>query len=307
MPELPEVQTIVNELKNRVCGLTVVDFWTDTPKIIKRPPMAEFKKTVKGLMIVDVQRRGKNVAFYFQPRKGKSDKVYIMLAHQKMTGHFLVGKWNVKKSGGKYVITPETKGPISSDKYNSYIRMIFYLNNGTQLGLSDLRKFARIIFGLASRIEDSDEIKQLGPDALSREFDANHLYPILQKRSKAIKPILLEQKVASGVGNIYGDEALFVAKINPLQKSKTLGKKDVARLVEAIKKVLKKSLKLRGTSASDYRDTYGQKGSYDKVRYVYNREGLPCRVCKAPIKRIKIGQRSSHFCPHCQPLRSARG
>jgi len=303
MPELPEVQTIVNELKKRICGLTIIDFWTDTPKIIKRPSAAQFSKKIKGLTIVDVQRKGKNLIFYLQPNKDKSGKVYVMLAHQKMTGHFLVGKWDVKKIGGKYSVIPKTKGPISLDKYNSYIRMIFYLNNGWQMGLSDLRKFAKVILGSAQEIEDSKDIKDLGPDALSPKFNADYLHSIFQKRNKAIKPILLEQKVVSGVGNIYGDEALFVAKINPLQKSKTLSKKDVAELISAIKKVLKKALKLRGTSASDYRDTYGKRGSYDKVRYVYDREGLPCRVCKTPIKRVKIGQRSSHFCPHCQPLK----
>jgi formamidopyrimidine-DNA glycosylase len=300
MPELPEVQTIVDELKNRVCGRTIVDFWTNSPKLIKKPSLKEFISKIKGLSIVDVQRKGKNIIFYLQPNKGSSDKLFVMLAHQKMTGHFLIGKWKLKKIEGVTMPIPETKGPISSDKYNSYVRVIFYLDNGKQLGLSDLRKFAKIVLGTAREIENSKEILDLGPDALSKEFNADYFYPILQKRNKPIKSVLLEQGVSSGIGNIYADEGLFVARINPLRKSNSLSKNEAAKLINSVKKVLKKSLRLRGTSSSDYRDTYGNRGGYDKVRYVYNREGLPCKRCGTIIKRIKIGQRSSHFCPHCQ-------
>ena len=300
MPELPEVQTIVNELKKRVCGRTIVDFWTNTPKLIKKPSAKEFSKKIKRLSIIDVQRRGKNIIFYLKPGRNKSEKIYEMLVHQKMTGHFLVGKWDIKKIDGKNIPVPKVKGPIASDKYNSYIRVIFYLDNGQQLGLSDLRKFAKLMLGSAQEIENSKDLSELGHDALSREFNADYLYPILQKRNKPVKSVLLEQGVASGIGNIYADEGLFVARINPLRKSNSLSKKEVEKLIDSIKRVLKKSLRLRGTSSSDYRDTYGERGGYDKVRYVYNREKMPCYVCGTPIRRIKIGQRSSHFCPKCQ-------
>ena len=301
MPELPEVQTIVNDLKKRVCGRTIIGYWTDTPKLVKKPAFGDFIKKIKGQTIIDVQRRGKNILFYLE-KSGKKKEINEMLAHQKMTGHFLVGKWDIVNQDGKEKAIPNVKGPIASDKYNSYIRVIFYLDNEWQLGLSDLRKFAKIMLGTPQEIESSPDLKNLGPDALSREFNSEYLYKILQKRNKAVKPILLEQGVASGVGNIYADEALFISRINPLKKSKSLKKKQVEKLVAAIKSVLKKSLRMRGTSASDYRDTYGKRGSYDKVRLVYDREGYPCRICKTPIKRIKIGQRSSHYCPHCQKL-----
>lgn len=300
MPELPEVQTIVDELKKRVCGKTIVDFWTNTPKLIKKPSAKEFTKRIKGLTIIDVQRRGKNIIFYLGSSKSNKGEIYVMLAHQKMTGHFLVGKWKIKKIDGKDTPVPDIKGPIASDKYNSYIRVIFYLNNGEQLGLSDLRKFAKIVLGTAEEIENSSDLKDLGHDALSKEFKADYLYLILQKRSKPVKSVLLEQGVASGIGNIYADEGLFVAKINPLRRSSSLSKKEVGKLIDSIKFVLRKSLRLRGTSSSDYRDTYGLRGGYDKVRLVYDREKLPCRVCGTAIKRVKIGQRSSHYCPHCQ-------
>ncbi len=301
MPELPEVQTIVNDLKKRVCGRTIVDYWTDTPKLVKKPAFKRFLKEIKDQTIIDVQRRGKNVLFFLEGHN-RNKKLSEMLTHQKMTGHFLIGKWNIGKKGGKKFSTPETKGPISSDKYNNYVRAIFYLDNGQQLGLSDLRKFAKIMLGTPEEIENSNDLKQLGPDALSKEFNADYFYNVLQKRKKPIKPVLLEQSVASGIGNIYGDEALFISKINPLKKSNALSKRQVRTLIDAIKSVLKKSLKLRGTSSSDYRDTYGEKGGYHRIRLVYDREGEPCRICGEPIKRIKIGQRSSHYCPHCQKM-----
>lgn len=299
MPELPEVQTIVNDLKKRVCGRTIIDVWSDTLGIIKPLSLPLFKKEVKGFSIIDVVRKGKNVVFYLQDvSKKKSFK--IMLAHQKMTGHFLIGKWRLKKIDNKIIPIPDTIGPITTDKYNAYIRVIFYLDNGLQLGLSDLRKFAKIVVGDPQKIENSSQLKKLGPDALSKNFNVKYFYSIIKKRNKPIKSILLDQDVVSGIGNIYADESFFISKIYPKTKSSDLSQKEVGRLIEAIKWVLKKSLRLRGTSSSDYRDTYGKRGGYDKVRLVYQREKQPCLKCKTPIKRMKIGQRSSHFCPKCQ-------
>lgn len=303
MPELPEVQTIVNDLKARVCGLVIVDVWSDTPKIFKKPSFIRFKKDIQNMSIVDVQRRGKNIIFYLQNIKKSEKKFKIMLVHQKMTGHFLIGKWVVKKISEKSILIPRTIGPIKDDKYNSYIRVIFYLNNGNQLALSDLRKFSKIILGDPDEIENSSDLKMLGPDALSNEFNAKYLSPILKRKNIPIKTALLDQHIASGIGNIYADESLFVSKIHPLIKTRELSQKNVIHLLDSVKKVLKKSLRLRGTSSSDYRDTYGSKGKYHQHRLVYNREGLPCLICKTAIKRIKIGQRSSHFCPHCQKFK----
>jgi formamidopyrimidine-DNA glycosylase len=299
MPELPEVETVVRDLKKRVCGRKIVDYWTDTPKLVKKPELKRFIKEIKGQKIVDVQRRGKNILFFL--KKGFGKDFNLMLVHQKMTGHFLLGKWKIEKINKKETAIPLIKGPIFSDKYNSYIRAIFYLDNGWQLGLSDLRKFAKIVFGSFDEIKNLD-LDKLGPDALSKEFNAKYLYNIFQKRKKPVKSLLLDQTIVSGVGNIYGDEALFVAKINPLKNSKLLTEKEVKSIVLAIKKVLKKSLKLRGISISDYRDTYGNKGGYDKVRLVYDREGDSCYSCGAKIKRVKIGGRSSYYCPNCQKL-----
>jgi len=245
----------------------------------------------------------KELGMPFKNIKKSEKKFKIMLVHQKMTGHFLIGKWVVKKISGKSILIPHTIGPIKDDKYNSYIRVIFYLNNGNQLALSDLRKFSKIILGDPDEIENSSDLKMLGPDALSNEFNAKYLSPILKRKNIPIKTALLDQHIASGIGNIYADESLFVSKIHPLIKTRELSQKNVIHLLDSVKKVLKKSLRLRGTSSSDYRDTYGSKGKYHQHRLVYNREGLPCLICKTAIKRIKIGQRSSHFCPHCQKFK----
>ena len=307
MPELPEVQTIVTDLKRRIIGKKIADFWTDTPRIIKGFSPNDFKREVVGFEIADVQRRGKNILFYLEKTIRKRKDKKIMLAHQKMTGHFLIGRWRIhppKFSEGKLRgvkrVDATVKGPIASDPYNQYIRVIFRLDNGWELGLSDLRKFARITVGPPQKIEHSKEIASLGPDALSPKFSPKYLFSVLQKRKKLIKPILLEQNVMAGVGNIYADEALFLAKINPQRKAAGVKRSEVERLVKSIKKVLQKSIRLKGTSVIDYRDTYGRRGKYDKVRWVYDKEKLPCRICRTLIKRVKIGQRSSYFCPRCQ-------
>jgi formamidopyrimidine-DNA glycosylase len=301
MPELPEVQTIVSDLKRRIVGEKIADFWTDTPRIIKNFSPNNFKKEVIGFKIAEVRRRGKNILFYLEKTVRKRKDKKIMLAHQKMTGHFLIGRWRIRKiSKNKFQIIPAVAGPVAEDKYNGYLRLIFKLDNGWELGLSDLRKFARITVGSPSKIEHSREIASLGPDALSPKFSPKYLFSLLQKRKKLIKPILLEQNVMAGVGNIYADEALFLAKINPQRKAADLKRLEVERLVKSIKKVLQKSIRLKGTSVIDYRDTYGRRGKYDKVRWVYDKEKLPCRICRTLIKRVKIGQRSSYFCPSCQ-------
>ncbi|MCX7616160.1 MAG: DNA-formamidopyrimidine glycosylase [Patescibacteria group bacterium] len=301
MPELPEVQTIVSDLRKKILGGKITGFWTNTPKIIKGVALNKFRKEILGFLILDIRRRGKNILFYLgKIQKGKRKIEKVILAHQKMTGHFLIGKWKVVGKGKSQKIIPLIKGPIAEDPFNQYIRVIFNLSGGWQLGLSDLRKFAKLTVGSVEEIENSKEMRSLGPEALSSEFSWRYLYPLLLKKKKSIKSVLLDQEIVAGVGNIYADEALFLAKIHPQKRASTLKIDQVKKMVQAIKKVLRKSIALRGTSIIDYRDALGRRGGYDKVRLVYGKEGLPCPSCSTPIKRIKIGQRSAHFCPRCQ-------
>jgi formamidopyrimidine-DNA glycosylase len=293
MPELPEVETIVRDLSRKVLGRTFLNVWTDFPKLIKKPnKFEEFKKGIKGKKIKNIKRRAKNIIFEL------SDG-YSLLVHQKMTGHLLVGKWNLEKRIWK----SEIPGPLREDPMNKFLHLIFWLNNGQQLALSDLRKFAKVELWKTNELENSEGIKNLGPEPLGKDFTFKKFKEALGKKKKGkIKQVLMDQSVISGIGNIYSDEILFEARIHPFQDVSKLSDEKLKNIYKAIKKILPLAIKLGGESISDYRRPSGEKGFYDKARKIYRKEGEECPICNGIIKRVKIGGRSAHFCPKCQKL-----
>ncbi len=180
---------------------------------------------------------------------------------------------------------------------SAYTRKVFYFNDGTRLVFNDARKF-----GWWKKIKNTKPIeKGFGPESL--EIDLKTFRDILRKHPNAkIKPVLMNQKIIAGIGNIYSDEILFAAKINPLRKSGTLDSQETRQIHLNIKKILAKAIQYRGTTARDYLDVYGRTGDYAKYLKVYGKEGKKCYRCGGLIKRIKLGGRSAHFCPHCQKL-----
>lgn len=302
MPEGPEVQTIVNDLNRKIVGRRITGVWTDWPKMItlrqaegKRPGAKILSKWIEGAKIQKVRRRGKNVLIDL-------DKDRLLLIHQKMTGHLLIGKWEVKKvSGMEYQVSSIVKGAMQ-ERVNDFVRLIFYLDNDEQLALSDLRRFAKVLFGKAEDIENMRELKTLGVDPIDPKTKFADFAAAINKRTRNIKQILMDQTVISGVGNIYADDILWFTKIHPLKRANDLTNRELKNIWLAVRSILKKAIKLRGTSVADFRDTAGKKGSYGNVVLAYRRTGLPCKRCKTLIKRIKIGGRSAHFCPKCQRL-----
>ncbi len=295
MPELPEVETTVRELRKKIIGLKVLDFWTDWPKAIKAIKPESFKAKIKGKKILNIRRRAKMLIFNL------SGNAFI-LAHQKMTGHFLVGKW-------KYA--PRSKRKWQSvnvghlhDRVNDYIHLLFKLSDGRQLAFSDLRKFGWIALYENTKPKDILKIKSLGPEPLLKNFNVDVLKKQLAKTHRPIKQALMDQKIIAGIGNIYADEILFSVKIHPLVPADTLSAEKIRKLHQAIRKILKIAIKYKGTTilsgAEEYRLPGGERGGYQEKRQVYRREGEPCPRCGEKIKRIKIGQRSAHFCPRCQ-------
>jgi len=268
MPELPEVQTIVDDLNRKVLGRTFLDVWSDQSKIIKKD-WNLFKKEIIGKKIENIQRKGKNIIFNLSGG-------YSMLTHLKMTGHFLYDKWD------------------ESDSMNSFVHVRFKMDNGKILALSDLRKFAKIELEETSKIEK--ELEKIGPDPFEASFEE---FAKRLKRGR-IKQALMNQEAVSGIGNIYSDEILWEAKIHPERKVQDLSAKELRDIYEVSKKILKTALEARGTSISDYRDTEGKKGKYGDMRKVYRKEGEKCSRCGAIIEGKKIGQRTAHFCPSCQ-------
>ncbi|MBI2024999.1 MAG: DNA-formamidopyrimidine glycosylase [Candidatus Harrisonbacteria bacterium] len=300
MPELPEVQTVVNDLNKKVLGRRITGVWFDWPKIIKDPldqskkkvahkHVAEFEKFLKGEKIAKARRKGKNILIYLSHDK-------LLLIHQKMTGHMLVGKWKIEGKKAKPVEPPAA----ISDPYNSYVHLILYLDNGKMLALSDLRKFAKAIAGPVEQIENLPELKNLGPDALDPSLKFVQFVKLIKSNNRKIYQVLMDQEVIAGIGNIYANDILWAAKVHPFKPAKKLSEKELKGIWQAIHKILPRALKLRGTSTSDFRDTAGLKGKYGNVRLVYQREDEPCARCKTKIKRVKMGGRSAHFCPKCQ-------
>ena len=281
MPELPEVQTIISDLNKKIKGDIVAGFWTDWGKAIKNKTVKNFIKEISGRKILGSRRIGKNIFIDLSGNK----TLYI---HLKMTGHLLV-KHKAKEED------------YFNDKVNQYIHHIFYLKSGRTLEFSDLRKFGKIVLNDTYKINNLKEIKSLGMDAMSAEFTFNEFNKILNKKPKAkIGIILMEQNLIAGIGNIYRSEISFDAGINPFKIAKKINLSGRKKIYNSIKKIFKKAIKYRGTSDSDYRDTSGAPGNYQKIILVYGREGQKCRRCGIIVKRLKLGQRSVFFCPKCQ-------
>jgi len=312
------VETTAVHLNKEVKNKVIKDLWTDWPKYFStyggspegRKPMKgekNFRKAVLGRKILSVGRKGKNILF-------RLSGGYIMLAHQKMTGHFLVGKWKENKRqekrdkrqeeiwlGQKWVPVDE-KGPLRNDR-NRFIRLMFFLSGGEMLALSDLRRFAKLMLGPEKEILNLPELKELGPEPIDPKLTFRKFLELFRNKKGKIKQVLLDQKILSGVGNIYADESLWEAKLHPLRRVDGLKKTELLGLYDALRKVLKRAVKMRGSSVDDYRDPSGRAGFYQNAHQAYHRENEACRRCGTKIKRIKIGQRSAHFCPHCQKLK----
>ncbi len=292
MPELPEVETIVRGLKKKVLRRTFVDVWTDFSKLIKKPKnFEEFKKEIKEKKIQKIWRRGKNIIFNL------SDGLSLLI-HQKLTGHLLYGNWNMRQ--GKWLA--EEKGWLE-DPVNRFIHLMFWLDNGRMLALSDLRKFAKVELWDKEELRTSEEMKSLGPEPLERDFTSEKFKNILIKQKGKIKQVLMNQKVIAGIGNIYSDEILWEAEIHPFKEINGLSAGEIRKIYGAIKKILNRAIRLKGDSMSDYRLITGEKGGYQKIQKVYQQEDKPCpRKDSGIIQRVKIGGRSAHFCPVCQKM-----
>jgi formamidopyrimidine-DNA glycosylase len=285
VPELPEVQTVIDDLNKKIKGDAIIDFWSEFEKSIKGKTLDEFKKAIRGRKILGARRIGKNI--FIDLSGGMT--LYI---HLKMTGHLLVKNSKLKvKSNGSYF----------DDKVNQYIRHSWRLKSGRTLEFSDLRKFGKIVLDSTENISHLKEIQGLGIDAMDDKFNLNFFEEILTRKEKSpIGIILMDQSLISGIGNIYRSEILFESGVLPERKAGRLTQEEKKKIFRNTKKILKKAIKYRGTSDSDYRDTSGAPGSFQKVMRVYNHEGEKCPKCGTMIVRGKIGQRSVFVCPVCQ-------
>ncbi len=288
MPELPEVTTMVNGLRKKVLKRTFVDVWTDAEKLVKKPnSFNQFKKAIIKEKILDIKRRGKVILFCLSNEK-------TLFVHPKMTGHFLVGKWEKTKGEWKSL----KRGPME-DPMNRFVHIMFWLDNGQMLAFSDMRKFGRIELWDNKSLGEAKIISELGVDALGLNYE--QFKGVIKKAGNGkIKQILMNQNLIAGIGNIYADEILFEAGVLPFRPAKDLKEQELKKIHKAISKILSQAVEFSGSSVSDYRKPDGERGKYQEVIRVYRRTGEKCLKCGTIIQRKKIGSRSAHFCPKCQ-------
>ncbi|MEK7508562.1 MAG: DNA-formamidopyrimidine glycosylase [Patescibacteria group bacterium] len=269
MPELPEVETIRRQLERIIVGkkiksVEIIDF----QKKIKPKNLSE---RLKDLKIERIDRRAKLLIIKLSSGEN-------LLIHLKLTGQLIYQK--IKKT-------------------NKFTHAIFNFTDSSRLLFNDMRKFGYLVLtddGGLERVK-----KEYGVEPLSKEFSLTKFKQVLVNRpNQKIKQLLLDQKYIAGIGNIYSDEALFMAGILPLRPAKSLKEGEIKKLWPAIPAILKKSLKVGGTSSDTYVDAHGQIGGFVPHLKVYGREDEKCRRCGSLIKRIKIGGRSAHYCPRCQ-------
>ncbi len=305
MPELPEVQTTVNGLNKQVVGLKITDVWTSYRSIshvgkdnVKdKTFFTSFKKKIVGKKITGASRRAKNVLIHLS-----SDAT--ILIHMKMTGHIMHGRYKFDPKAKKDAWTAADKGPLQ-DPFNKFLRLVFTLSDKKQLVLSDMRKFAKVTLIESKNLEESPHLKGLGPEPLTKDFTYAVFRKQIQKRpSGRIKNVLMDQALIAGIGNIYSDEALFRANIQPESRDDKIPERSLKLLYPAIKEVLKKGLDFGGDSTSDYRNIKGERGKFQAEHQVYRQKGKPCpkRGCEGVIVRKVVGGRSAHFCPVHQKL-----
>ncbi len=283
MPELPEVETIVKGLNRTVIGKKITGVVSDWPKMIKQITTSKLTERIKNAKFKKFWRRAKNVV-------GELDNGLSLVFHLRMTGHLLYRPQD-----------PTKYSQALKDPYNKYVHFKLLFSNGFELAFSDLRKFGTVNLVETKGLAGFFRGKKLGPEPLAKGFTFPVFAKILAGQRRRIKQVLMDQSLISGVGNIYGDEILFAARIRPSRKANEITAAEQKKLFRAIKKVLEKAVKYRGTSISDFRDVKGEKGNFQKVLAVYRQTGKPCpRKCGGKITRIKIGQRSAHYCPKCQ-------
>ena len=290
MPELPEVTTTVNGLRKTIVGRTIRSVWSDFKKQIKTP-FRQFQKGLVGRKIIGVDRRGKNILIHLSKNK-------TLLIHMKLTGHLMVGKY--RQVSNKW--QAREAGPLRDDPYNRFVHLVVTLDGGKHLVFSDLRKFGKIKLLNSDELENSEDLKNIGPDAL--EVNLKQFKEILARRPKGkIKQILMDQNLIAGIGNIYSDEALWRAGIHPRSRPGKLSNAQTSKLFKARRTVLTAGIKFSGDSDFNYRDVKGEKGKYQFHHQAYGREGKKCsRRDGGIIKRLKLGGRSAHFCPKHQKL-----
>ncbi len=271
MPEIAEVETVRNTLKQRILHKKIVNVEILYPKMIESD-IKDFKNILIGREFIDIGRIGKWLIFDLND--------YCLLSHLRMEGkYFLKNK---------------------DEKIEKHEHIIITFNDGSDLRYHDTRKFGRMNLVKKEDYLNVEAIKKQGYEPFSEKLTPEYLLNKFKNKQLPIKTLLLDQTIISGLGNIYADEVLFASRINPLKKGSDITKEDCANIIESSKKIIKKAIEMGGTTIKSYTSSLGVTGRFQAYLQVHKRENEPCLVCGSLIKRIKVNGRSTYFCPKCQ-------
>jgi len=273
VPELPEVETIVADLRPHLVGRTITRCELSFPTIVRHPEPEAFVDSITGMRIESVGRRGKYILV------GLGGDL-LLVVHLGMTGQLRL---------------VDPAAPLEK-----HTHAVFFLDNGEQLRYRDPRRFGRLLLGTEQALVASKKMPRLGPEPIDPEFAAEELYRRLRKRRTALKAVLLDQGAIAGVGNIYADESLHRARLRPDRVASTVSKRSAQRLHESLRASLQIAIENRGSSVDTYRDAWGEIGGQQEKLLVYGRAGEPCFTCGRPLSMIRIAGRSTVFCRRCQ-------
>ena len=279
MPELPEVETIRCGLEKYLVGKKIIDVEIRDEKLLQGQILH-----LRGVNVTAVRRFGKGLVIDL-------DNEYSLAVHVKLTGQFIYQSDETKK------ISPEKR--LVGDLPSKFTRVVFKLNKNAVLYFNDIRRFAWLKVVKTSEIKKLPFFKELGPEPF-KDLKMDYFKKVLQKSNSAVKSLLMDQKKIGGVGNIYANDALNLARIDPGRKASNLKDYEVKKLFDAIHEVLKKGLKYGGATEINFVNALGQGGKYQEHFLTYGREGEKCYNCRGTIKKIRIAGRGTYFCPKCQ-------
>jgi len=270
MPELPEVETVKNGLKKKVLKKKITNCKILYENIIASPEKDKFIKLIKEQTINDIKRRGKFLLFELDN--------YYLISHLRMEG--------------KYFIKDK------SESLNKHDHVIFTLDDNEELRYNDTRKFGKMYLVEKDKLEDTP-LSKLGCEPWDENLNIDYLKNKLNK-NKAIKTLLIDQSIITGIGNIYADEILFLSKINPEKLGSKLNNKNLTDIIENTKKVLEKAIEAGGTTIHTYTSVDGVTGRFQQELLVHNKKDFPCPTCNTKILKIVVNGRGTYYCPKCQ-------
>ncbi|MBG0730993.1 DNA-formamidopyrimidine glycosylase [Mycoplasma sp. 'Moose RK'] len=270
MPELPEVVTVVNALKPVIIGKKIINVLARDTNFIKEISFPEFQKAVVNSTVVDVQNKAKHILIFLDNQK-------VILSHLRMNGKYFTYK---------------------TQKWEKFDYISFIFSDNFVLNYNDSRKFGTFMIRQNDNLFATKPLVDLAPDPFL--IDLEIFWQKISRSNRSIKAVLLDQKIISGLGNIYADEVCFAAKIFPGKKANSISKKLTEQIIEFSKEILQKSIELGGSSISSYTSLNAKEGKFQNFLKVHTKKNFPCQRCKTKILKIVVAGRGTYFCPKCQ-------